>query len=178
MLKSIGIGLLLLITIFIGIGLVLPESTQVSRSIVIERDIDTVFSKLNNMREFNSWSPWAEYDPNTRYEFAGPDAGVGAIMTWKSENPSVGGGRQEIVSSVKNDKVSVDLMFEGQGSATAYYLVEEKSNNQTKVTWGFNTLHGYNIISRYMGLMFDEWIGAEYQKGLNKLKQVLEAKNR
>jgi hypothetical protein len=31
-----------------------------------------------------------------------------------------------------------------------------------------------NPMARWMGLMFDRWIGADYEAGLAKLKQVAE----
>jgi hypothetical protein len=46
-------------------------------------------------------------------------------------------------------------------------------NGGTGVTWGFKSqLNG--IAERWLGLMFDRWIGADYEKGLSKLKRVAE----
>jgi hypothetical protein len=45
------------------------------------------------------------------------------------------------------------------------------------VTWGFDCDLGTNPIMRYVGLMFDQWIGADYEKGLAKLKEVMEQSN-
>jgi len=36
---------------------------------------------------------------------------------------------------------------------------------------------GNNPIARYAGLMFDKWIGGDYEKGLARLKQVMEQGN-
>ena len=36
---------------------------------------------------------------------------------------------------------------------------------------------GNNPIARYVGLMFDKWIGGDYEKGLARLKQVMEQGN-
>jgi hypothetical protein len=43
----------------------------------------------------------------------------------------------------------------------------------TGVTWGFKSqLNG--IMERWFGLLFDRWIGADYEKGLAKLKALAE----
>lgn len=42
-------------------------------------------------------------------------------------------------------------------------------------TWGFDTDLGMNPIARYFGLVMDSMLGADYEKGLAKLKQVCEA---
>ncbi len=172
--KKIVIGLGLFLLVIIGVGLILPSSTQVSRNVIIERDISSVFNKVNDYREFNKWSPWAKRDPETRYEFTGPATGVGSKMSWHSDHPQVGIGSQEIIESIKDEKVTVKLYFEGQGDATAYYRLEQQGKS-TRITWGFTTEHGVNIISRYFGLMLDSWVGADYEAGLENLKQLLEA---
>jgi len=43
------------------------------------------------------------------------------------------------------------------------------------VKWGFATDMGMNPIARWMGLMMDRWVGADYQKGLARLKDLVEA---
>ncbi len=61
--KKIVIGLGLFLLVIIGVGLILPSSTQVSRNVIIKRDISSVFNMVNDYREFNKWSPWAKRDP-------------------------------------------------------------------------------------------------------------------
>ena len=44
----------------------------------------------------------------------------------------------------------------------------------TEVTWGFETDLGMNPVGRWMGLMMDSWIGADYEAGLARLKALVE----
>ncbi len=44
----------------------------------------------------------------------------------------------------------------------------------TRVTWAFDTEHGMNPFKRWLGLLFDRMIGADYEKGLAKLKAMEE----
>ena len=47
------------------------------------------------------------------------------------------------------------------------------SETGTRATWGFRSdLKG--IPAKWFGLMFDRWIGPDYEKGLAKLKTVAE----
>jgi hypothetical protein len=129
---------------------------------------------INNYHEFNKWSPWARKDAATQYTFTGPISGIGSKMSWQSKNSQVGSGSQEIIESIPSKKVTVKLQFEGQGSANAYYLVDAVDGTETLLTWIFKTEHGSNVISRYFGLMLDNWVGADYEEGLNNLKTLLE----
>ncbi len=174
MAKKFIITLSILIVSLVLIGFVLPSNTEVSRSIVIHRDVNSVFQMVNNYHEFSKWSPWARKDAATQYTFTGPYTGVGAKMSWHSENSQVGSGSQEIIESIPSKKVAVKLEFDGQGSANAYYLIDAVDSTETLLTWGFKTEHRMNIISRYFGLMLDSWVGADYEEGLNNLKMLLE----
>ncbi|MBD9435175.1 SRPBCC family protein [Pseudoxanthomonas sp. PXM03] len=152
-------------------GLLLPATTHVERSVVIERSPEQVFATLNSFERFSAWSPWAEYDPQAKYTFEGPASGVGARMRW-SGNRSVGSGSQEITTSEPHRRVVVALDFDGSQAQAAYLLDPE--GNGTRLTWAFDTQHGMNPFKRWLGLLFDRMIGADYEKGLRKLKSLLE----
>ena len=155
------------------VGLLLPDRVHVERSIEVDANPSTVFTVLNSYKLFNQWSPWHERDPSTEYEYSGPRSGVEAGMTWKSEQRDVGAGRQKIVESEAYDHITVQLNFEGQGDATASYEIEAV-NGGAEITWTLDTEFGYNLVGRYFGLMFDKWVGADYEKGLGNLKRLVE----
>ena len=152
-------------------GLLLPATTHVERSVVIDRSPEQVFATLNSFERFSAWSPWAEYDPQARYTFEGPASGVGARMRW-SGNRSVGSGSQEITTSEPHRRVVVALDFDGSQAHAAYLL--EPEGDGTRLTWAFDTEHGMNPFKRWLGLLFDRMIGADYEKGMRKLKSLLE----
>jgi len=157
------------------IGFFLPSTTEVSRQTLINKEIQSVFSMVNNYREFNKWSPWAKRDEKTIYEFTGAESGVGAKMSWKSQHPQVGTGNQEIIESIDGERIRVKLQFQGQGDAFAEFRFAEQ-DNKTEVIWMFETHHGMNLLGRYFGLFFDSLIGPDYEAGLTNLKNLLEKK--
>lgn len=165
--------LLILLLLLIGIGLLLPSSANVERSIVIDAPAAEVFPHLNSMRAFHAWSPWADIDPDTRYEFPGPDEGIGSRMTWHSGNDQVGHGSQEITDSVTNRRVETRLAFGDKGNGTATFVLEPEGAG-TRVRWQFDTRFGWDLFGRYVGLMLDGMIGAAYDEGLRRLKAMIE----
>ena len=163
----VGLGLLA------GVGsLLLPASTHVERAITIDRSPEQVYATLNSFERFSAWSPWAEYDPQAKYTFEGPASGVGARMRWVG-NRSVGSGSQQITESIPHRKIVLALDFDGS-VARATYLIEPAGSG-TRLTWAFDSDHGYNPFGRWLGLLFDRMIGAEYEKGLLKLMGLLES---
>jgi uncharacterized protein YndB with AHSA1/START domain len=175
LLKSLlraSIGIIIVLSLF---GLVLPQHAHVERNITIEATPAQIFPYVNDFREFNKWSPWAQIDPATVYEFTGPATGVGARMRWHSEHPHVGEGSQEIIESIPERLVKSTLYFGDQGDATASYSLEPAGKGAL-LSWAFDVDLGFNPLSRYFGLMLDSMVGANYEEGLSNLKTLIEGR--
>ncbi|MGE0500021.1 MAG: SRPBCC family protein [Rhizobiaceae bacterium] len=158
--------------IVVGGSFVLPGEAVVTRSTEIAAPPDKVFAIVGDLRRLSEYSPWHELDPNAKYAFSGPDGGVGQKITWTSDNPNVGVGSQTITAHEPPRRVVSDLDFGEMGAAVATWELEP-SGTGTTATWGFRSqLDG--IAARWFGLMFDRWIGADYEKGLAKLKAAAE----
>jgi len=169
--RLLAILTVLAAVIIVG-GLALPSTVHVERSIVIAAAAAKVFPYVNNYRLFNTWSPWARKHPETRYTFSGPESGVGAKMSWTGQNEF---GNQVIVESEPDRRVKVALDFGGMGKATATYTLSPEGNG-TKVIWGFDEDFGWNLPARYFGLMFEKFIGPDYEQGLAALKAKVEGR--
>jgi uncharacterized protein YndB with AHSA1/START domain len=162
------VGLLLLV------GLFLPTTAHVERSIATGASPATVYDIVSDFRRFNEWSPWFGLDPQAKYTYEGPDGGVGARMRWAGDPATVGTGSQEITAVDPGRSVTTRLDFGDQGQATARITIEPDGAG-SRVTWAFDTSFEGDFLGRYFGLLFDRWIGADYEKGLAKLKTVAEA---
>ena len=174
-LKRVIIGLVTLIVLIVVTGFLLPRQVHVERSIVINAPQAQLFEALNSFKRFNEFSPWAALDPNTQYTYEGPESGVGARMSWVSSDPDLGSGTNEIVESRAPDLIRTRLNFGGQPAEATFTFAP--SDGATRVTWGFDGDLGNNPIMRFVGLMFDKWIGSDYEKGLARMKQVMEQGN-
>jgi len=179
MLNKVLYSIVFALIVFVTLGAFLPRAVHVERSIDIQRPPITVFTVVNSYRAFPAWSPWAERDPTARYEFSGPVAGVGARLSWSGDPRAVGSGWQEITHSEPNSLVRSQLSFDQLGSASSYFQIEP-TDSGARVTWGIDTdlvagqgLVG-GILARYMGLFFDSWIGSDYERGLARLKSLVE----
>ena len=158
--------------IIVGGSFLLPGQAVVTRSTEIAAPPDKVFAIVGDLRRFNEFSPWADLDPNIKYTLEGPESGVGQKMNWTSDNADVGNGSQTITSYEPPNFVESQLDFGMRGNSVASFdLVPSTSG--TNVTWTFKSdLEG--IPAKWFGLMFDRWIGADYERGLAKLKAVAE----
>lgn len=171
-LKSLLIGLTGLIALLCVVGLFLPDSSHVERRILIKTSPERVFEHLNSFKRFNDWSPWYKKDPQARYRWSGPDSGVGAQLAWTSEE--VGNGRQTIIASEAPTRITMQLDFGEQGKAQAFFRITAQPDGTSELVWGFDSQAHGNLVARYMGLLMDPLLGPDYERGLAKLKTLLE----
>ena len=167
------LGVVVLLALMAGAAFLLPATVEVSRSTTIDATPAQVFPYVNDLRNFNKWSPWAKQDPEAHYTFGGTERGIGQKMSWASDDPNVGAGTQEITASTPNQSVEVALDFGDMGQATASYRLSAKQG-KTEVTWRFSSDNGANPLKRYIGLMMDRWLGPVYEEGLAALKKLVE----
>lgn len=172
-LKRILLGFVVLFALLVVVGLFLPSSARVQRATTIAAPPSAVFAVVNGFKRFNEWSPWYELDPAARYVYSGPEQGVGARLEWSSDKPEVGSGSLQIVASEPDTRVRNTLDFGSQGTAEAEISIVPAEQG-SEVTWSFEAQFGFNLLDRYFGLLFDKWIGRDYEKGLAKLKELVE----
>ena len=178
--RKVGIVFLFLIAAFVVTGYMLPKQVHIERSIVVERPASMMFELLNSYRYFNEWSPWAKRDPKAQFIISGPDSGVGARMSWVGEPHLVGSGWQEIVASKPYELINIKLDFDAQGLADTGFALTAQGD-ATRVTWFFDSdlTEGVNFLdsflARYFGLLFDRWVGGDYEQGLVNLKKFAES---
>ena len=175
MLRNIIIGLVVLVVVVVGVAFVLPQNVHVERSTVIGAQPAAVFEVVNDLTRAKEWGAWYKREPNMQLTFEGPPQGKGAKISWISETQ--GNGSQEIIESTEFSTVKTKLDFDGQGTAFASFNIEAAEGG-TKVTWTMDTDVGMNPVMRYMGLMFDTWIGKDYEEGLANLKKLVEDSER
>jgi effector-binding domain-containing protein len=172
MIRKILIGIVGLVVLLLAIGFLLPRQSHVERTVSIDRPASLVFATVNSFQRFSEWSPWQELDPNMKVTMEGPRSGVGAKYSW-SGNDKVGTGVQTIAESIENQSVTNDLDFGDMGLAKATLKLTPQAGG-TQVTWMLDSDMGASPVGRYFGLMMDSMVGKDYERGLAKLKTVVE----
>lgn len=163
----------LLVALLMG-GLLLPENLHIERSIVVRAPAAQVYPYVSDFRLFNQWSPWAKIDKNIEFRYEGAERGLGAIMHWKSQHEKVGHGSQKIIQASQDKEVKIVLAIEGMNKAYSQFKLSPEQDS-TRVLWSFDMYFGFNIPGRIMGFMMIDELIETYDRGLNGMKQILEA---
>ena len=173
-LKTLFYGVIGLIAALAVIGLALPREVRIEREIVIAAPPATVFTYLNGWQHFNEWSPWAALDPNTKYSYEGPLTGVGAKQSWASDMHGVGSGSQQITAVEPDKSITIQLMLPDMAPSVVTQVLTPQGEG-TKLVWAMEADMGLNPLNRWFGLALPKFIGPDYEKGLAKMKPLIEA---
>ena len=151
-----------------------PDSIQLERSIKIKASQDVVFQKINDLREWNAWSPWVKKDPAMVVTYSGANSRVGAIYEW-SGNSEVGKGRMEITDMSPTSRISIKLDF--LEPFKVHNTVEfrlEADEGFTKTTWRMQAPMPFasKVFSVFVDM--DEMVGGDFETGLANLKATAE----
>lgn len=166
------------VALLVVLGFVLPDRQRVSRSIVIAAPPASVFGHIGDFERWSDWSPWAQIDPDMDMRITG--SGVGQRMEWSSDYKNVGNGSQEIVAMEPDTMMQTRLEFGDMGGANARFDLKPVDAG-TEVFWSLETRMREGVplmrqpMATFFGFMMDKMVGADYEKGLAKLKQVVEA---
>ncbi|TMM57196.1 polyketide cyclase [Maribacter algarum] len=171
---------LIVLGVLIAIPLILAAFTKkeyaVEKEVTINKSKQEVFDYIKSLKNQEKFSKWAAMDPDMERTYSGTDGTVGFVAGWKSDNPDVGVGEQEIISIKNGERIDFELRFMEpfEASDKAYMTTEDVGNNQTKVKWGFNGRMDYPMNFMMVFMDMEEMIGNDFAIGLENLKGNLE----
>jgi len=182
------VALIIVIVAAVVVGVIMPGSGHVERSLVVGKDMRQVYDVLDNFRRFPDYSVLGTYDPHIKYEFSGKPYGPGAAVSWtgSGNEAKVGNGKLTIASAEPSfDKVdsnarsariiwNLDSGWRGQDKHFTLDLDRQGSRNQlTRITWNYDVAYGFNLIDRYSRLYIHGDPDAFIQFSLTSLQNVL-----
>lgn len=151
-----------------------PDTSHISRSATIAASPDMVFALINDLRQFNTWNPFAKRDPQNVITYDAVTAGVGGAYHWQGEKS--GAGRLQITTSVPPRRVTAKLDFSKPFEAhnTVDFTVQAQGDSACAVTWAMQGPMPY--FNRLVTVFFDmdKTVGKDFDAGLAHLKALAE----
>jgi hypothetical protein len=174
MLKIILIALPVILVILLVIVALQPSDYRIARALAIDAPPDAVFPHVNELKQWEAWSPWGKVDPNMKLTYAGPASGVGASYAWAG-NKEVGEGRSTIAESRANELVRFDFeFFKPMTAVSTAEFTFQTQGNQTEVTWITSGRKDFMTKTVCLFMSMDKMIGGRMAMGLADLKTVAE----
>ena len=178
MLTKIVIGVVVVLGVFAVVVAMRPSDFRVERSAVVSAPAPVVFAQVNDLHNWDAWSPFAKLDPAAKQTFEGPRAGTGAAFAWAG-NKQVGEGRMTITESRPNKLVRfrLDFLKPFAVTNTAEFTFTPRGV-QTAVTWSMSGRQNFMAKAFCMFMSMDKMVGGEFEKGLAQMKSVAESANK
>jgi len=167
---KIFFGLILLILV---VTFFLPSKIHVERTGLAKGNPEQVFGLINNLKEWEQWSPWHRIDPNMKIQYGQKTEGTGAVYSWTSDHDQVGNGKMTISDTKPFEYLKTEMNFMENGTAIGEFFLT-KVDGGTQVKWTMDSDVGMNPIGKIFGLFMDKWVGSDYEKGLHYLDSVVQ----
>lgn len=170
--------LLLLVTAIIAffalIGSLLPRSYSFETSIEIAADPQVVFTEVNSLRRWPSWS--RQFNPELieglQISYNGEEQGIGAAQSWQDVR---GDGKLWIIDSEPGKLIAYQMKFD-RFPAMSSEIRLAPTTTGTRVLWKSSGKLPGGPFYGYFGWLFGIQMKNEYQKSLEGLKALLEPK--
>lgn len=144
----------------------MPKLT-VNRSITIQAPAEKIFDKVSDFNHWQPWSPWLIQEPGVKVTVAEDSK----YYEWEGDR--VGAGNMTVTNEVANESVDYDLMFLKPWKSKAKVRFELKPDgDNTRVTWYMDSSLPFFMF--WMKKMTEAFIGMDYERGLNLLKDYVE----
>lgn len=135
--KNVLLALSAIVVVVLVLAAIVPSDFEVEREVTINKSSTDVFEYTKYLKNQENFSVWAKMDPDMKREFSGIDGTVGFVSAWKSDNPDVGKGEQEIIKVDEGKRVDYQLRFlePFESTSNAYMIFDGIDSTTTSVKW-------------------------------------------
>lgn len=151
-------GVVILFVLFTAIGLLMPSSITISRSVDINKSADSVQIYSNNISQ---WKYWLNGADETSFKIANSNKIVLGTYT---------------ISVIENKPEYIITLWQSNNTRKQTNTLQlfKNSATSTKVTWIFQQRLQWYFWERLSGMLYDNLYGPSIEASLNNLKQVCE----
>ena len=162
------------IVAFIVVGFLLPRENSFSVTKTIQCSPERAFTMINELKNWEIWSPWQENDPNMKLSYSEISSGKDAWYTWDG-NMAVGKGKLTILDSKPYENINMVLNYGEEKPANCSLTLKPLAEG-TEITWSID-IHGSEsaIVSKFLNgykyVMMKYFLGKDFNRGLNNLNK-------
>jgi hypothetical protein len=181
------VACIIVIVFGVVVGVIMPGSGHVERSLTVSKDLRQVYDTLANFRTFPDYGVLRAYDARTQYTLSGNSFGPGSEINWNGMDEKVGEGKLTIAKADPDfNKIdtqtnsaqiiwNVDNDWRGNDKHFTLDLARQTNSKLTKITWSYDVDYGWNLLNRYSNMYIHGQPDAFIQFSLNSLQNMLAA---
>lgn len=172
--KLVGLAVALVLILLLAVGLLLPHTWRVERSLLISTSPASIHALVADLHTWPSWADVPKMEAMT-FQYSGPQRGEGATRSWQ--------GSQGQHGSITLVRVEPDkgVWFEtrvGGDAVTGFGSIRyEEGAAGTLVSWREQG-DLPRLFAVYIRDGVEEEIGGGFERGLQRLKKLAEETER
>jgi uncharacterized protein YndB with AHSA1/START domain len=152
----------------LAVGFSLKPEWRVERSIAIEAPPEPVFAYVSILRNWPEWTAWNSKDhPSIKYNFTGPEWGIGATQQWDDGGSN---GQLEVTEYVPGEYMEYELIMDKGAYNIRGSLRIESAGKGSRLTWACWGDAGQRPVSKLIALAYRPLIGKAFSAGLENLQ--------
>ncbi|MDH3222219.1 MAG: SRPBCC family protein [Gemmatimonadota bacterium] len=170
-LKSVAVRILAALTgllvLFIAVGIALPRSVEVTRSIDVPATPDEVFPYLDDLEAWTEWTLWGDVESHIEAS----SRGTGATRVW--DDPNIGSGRLTLTGVEPTTSVAYRAEVKGGLTFVGTLALRPRGSGVT-VIWTESASWGLNPLMGWTGLTLEGAQGRQLEQSLARLAALFE----
>lgn len=156
-------------------ALTLPSDIAIERSIKINVPQTFAYDYLYNLKNWEEWTVWKEYDSTLVYTYDGKTEGKGAKQTWNGDHTKP--ASLTFIGVKPPEKIDFELTWnDGETSFSGFIKSKRIEEESTEIKWVHYKNIGWNPFMKLLGSMLENVMGPNFENSLNNLKKKLEHK--
>ncbi|MBR9914275.1 MAG: transcription activator effector-binding protein [Algicola sp.] len=151
-----------------------PNSFEVTRTKTIQAPAEVVYDNIIDFKNWESWSSWAEADPDLTIQLPEKTKGINGSYTWEDAD---GVGRMKTVDAKPHSTIIQEMQFEEFPKSDVRWDLSPNPDGSTDVKWsikGEDLPFMFKAYTAFTGGM-EKQIGPNYERSLELLDSVLVA---
>ena len=160
-------ALAIVIVALLIVAFFLPSDKTVKSSVYIDAPPTLVFGQVNNLKNWEQWTPFLDTALLDESKYNETKKGVGAKHTWKST--AQGNGTMEITESVPVSFIKTEMTYGKDGSGTGTFDFADSADG-TFLTWSYTTHNLKYPMGRLYGIFMKRSVKPVLDRGLQNLK--------
>lgn len=168
-LKKAALWLGIIVLALILISFIFPTHITVEESIKVNAPIDRVFDQVNDLRNWEKWSPWKRMDPTMVMTFSNPPVGQNAFYVWETKDKHMGNGKLTLTKVTNFEEIVTKVEMDKHGASSSVFSFNH-DGDAIKVTWTMEQQVGSMPWSRYFGQMMKGMMSDQFEEGLKGIK--------
>jgi hypothetical protein len=158
----------------LGLGMVLPTSWNVARTVTINAEPQRIHRLVDDLSQWPRWTGWTDgADKSFAFDRSYVGSGVGSSLAWRS---AYGTGKLTLIRADSDDGVAFDLALNSANvnahGAIAYTY--DRETHSTNVTWSEGGAFEGRPIAGYRAVLEGLTRGPRLNASLRHLKDAVE----